>query len=620
MEYTPFAEYKGTELSNEIIEKYFVEPRYIAKMYNNGVAFIVGQRGTGKTTMLKHLCTTYNSIDGKAKNKLGIYYRFDVNRTHSFSGSDLSDEEWEKLFAHSFSIEICKEIVELLIQLKPEWQLSRQKSICQKIRNLFFDESDILVSDLETLYQYLEDIDYITKKYKRNPHRAPLPMISECEKTFETFCRLISEDDCFKGVCVHFLFDEYENMLDYQKKYINSCIKNASYYHTYKICVRPYGIQTYNTSKSTEILREADDFKTLDYIKDIIGDSDDVAIFMKQACKRRLEEYYTKNNIQFTTEDLDIVRYFPESQSDDELFHKLSNNSDYLKKIEKEVSRAFLDNDLKYKFKWDLMQMKLFLAIIQKRSINIESVISSFELKDSTYKNWVNNYKKSILFLCYSEQNIPYEMSGFDDVIKIAGDVVRYVLEICDYCFLCTTPTQRGTFSKISSKMQTEATYKVSSRRFEQIATIPYYGQEIKQMILIIGTIFNMYHKDTQLRKFEPNHFSIERKTSKKYQKSEIHKAIELCIIYGILVPERSTKIINKSDIPIDDEDYCFHPILTPHFQISWRKKQKCRFSLSEINDFLFTDDANVSQVIRDYMKKAKMELETDPQISLFDL
>ena len=587
-------------------------------MYNNGVAFIVGQRGTGKTTMLRHLCTSYNACDGKIKTKLGIYYRFDVNRMHSFYGSDIGEEEWSNLFAHSFSTDICKKIIEVLVQLKPEYKLVEEKRICQEIRNLYFDENDIIVEDLSTLYKYLEYIEHITKKYIRNPHRAQHPMISECEKTFETFCRLIGEDSGFKGLCIHLLFDEYENLLDYQKRFINACIKNASCFHTYKVCVRPHGIQTYTALNSSEILREADDFKTIDYISDIIGDAEDVSLFMKQACKRRLKEYYTKNNIQYTEDDLDILKYFPKDMSDEELFLKLSNNTEYIKKTQEEVSQVFLENNNQFTYQWDLMQMKLFLAIMQKRGFNFISAIKSIESKDSVYKNWVNNYKKSILFLCFSEQKIPYEMSGFEDVIRIAGNVVRYVLEICDYCFLSTTPTERGTFSKVNSKMQTEATYKVSSRRFEQISTIPYYGQEIKQMILIIGTIFNLYHKDSQLRKFEPNHFSIERKTTQEYFISSLHKAIELCIIYGVLVPERSTKIIKMYDIPVEDEDYCFHPILTPHFQISWRKKQKCRFSLNEINDFLFSDPENVSEVIKNYMKKAKMNIAYDPQLSLF--
>lgn len=64
---TPFAEYKATELSLEQLQEYFVEPRYISRMYSNNVSFIIGQRGTGKTTLLKHLCSSYNRNDGEKR-------------------------------------------------------------------------------------------------------------------------------------------------------------------------------------------------------------------------------------------------------------------------------------------------------------------------------------------------------------------------------------------------------------------------------------------------------------------------------------------------------------------------------------------------------------------------
>ena len=172
---TPFAEYKATELSLEQLQEYFVEPRYISRMYSNNVSFIIGQRGTGKTTLLKHLCSSYNRNDGEKKNRLGIYYRFDVNKMHSFSGEALNQEEWAALFAHCFSTEICLSLTNLLIDLKDTYPLSHEARICHRIRNLFFEDSPIEVLTLENLREYLENVDYISKRYKRNPLRAPAP-------------------------------------------------------------------------------------------------------------------------------------------------------------------------------------------------------------------------------------------------------------------------------------------------------------------------------------------------------------------------------------------------------------------------------------------------------------
>ena len=621
---TPFAEYKATELSHEQLEGYFVEPKYISKLYPNNVSFIIGQRGTGKTTLLKHLSASYNQDCATYKKRIGVYYRFDVNKMHSFSGAALSNEEWSTLFAHCFSTEMCIHITEVLISIKRNLPLDSEKEICKRIRRLFYEDSSITVSDLESLKEYLEHVDFVSKKYKRNPLRADKPMISECEKAFEEYCSLISKDKNYNGVCIHFLFDEYENMLDYQKEFINSCAKNASCDHTYKICVRPYGMTDMRTRKETEILSEADDFKTLDYITDIIGDTNDVEEFMRKACARRLEKYYKEQNTKYCREDLDIDRYFSKAKSDDELFDILSKHTNYMNDVRTKVTEIFHLNNTSYSETWDLLQMKLFLVLSQKRKFDFFSTVKSINLQDKKYGNYLNNYKKAILFLCFNELGIDYERSGFIDIINIAGNVVRYVLEICDYCFLCTDISPDGKYVQVSEKMQTTAMYKVSQRRFQQISTVPQYGQEIKQMVLVMGQIFYMYHKDPQIKRFETNHFSIDRRNSigEKYGASEIKKALQYGVTSGVFEIVRSTKNRGESDIPIEDEEFRLHPIFTPYFRISWRRKQKCLFTMEELNTFLFGNDECITQILGKYYKETrdKTSREEGEQLSLMDI
>lgn len=620
---TPFSEYKGTELPQDRLYSYFVEPKYLYRMFTNNVAFIIGQRGTGKTTMLRYLCERYNGDIHNSKH-LGIYYRFDTNKMHSFSGPVLSENEWSQLFAHCFSIEICQELTKLMIKLKEKNTFSSEAKICRRVARLFLEDTDSFPCSFEDLAEYLDDCEIKAKRYKRNPLRVSAPLYGDCEKTFEEFCKLISQESFLSGACVHFLFDEYENMLDYQKCFINSCAKNASYCHTYKICVRPGGNDKMNTLVSSEILREADDFKTLDYIDDIIGDEGDVEEFMHLACRKRLESYYNEKGTSYAASDLDIETYFPQAKSDDELFAMLEKNSEYCNRIREKVTSLFNGYGYDYALQWGLLQMKLFLALSQKRGFAFEETLKAFEVKNRKYNNWLNNYRKTILYQCYSEQNDKYCLSGFKDIINIAGNVVRYVLEICDYCFLCTSYSPDGKYLMVDERVQTLATNKVSERRFKQISTIPDYGQEIKQMVLAIGTIFNMYHRDQRLKRFETNHFSIipRSENEAKYVESRINKAMQMAIIYGVFEVSKSNKITGINDVPVEDEDFHLHPILTPYFQISWRKKQKCRFTVDQIHTFLFGSDERVSKMLTEYFGEVNIEDDTqgNRQISFLEL
>jgi energy-coupling factor transporter ATP-binding protein EcfA2 len=623
---SPFSEYKATELTDERIGKYFVEPQYIAKMYTSDVTFIIGQRGTGKTTMLKYLCTLYNGEDTGVSERLGIYYRFDINKMHSFSGSVISKEQWALLFAHCFSTEVCLELTRVLIKLKNDRPLKNEREICSRIRTFFYDDYEMSVSNLDDLQTFLEFVEYNAKRYKRNPLRVSEPMYSECEKAFEEFCYQIANDESYSDICIHFLFDEYENMLDYQKEYINTCIKNANCHHTFKVCVRPGGNNDMRTLSDTEILRQADDFKTYDYISDILGSASDVRMFMQNACKKRLEQYYKEKSMPYTDDDLDIERYFAAPKDDEIRFSRIEKRLKYLESVKKNVISLFEYNGVAYGENWTLMQMRLFLVLSMKRNFNFKSALSSFHTNSKQYTNWLNNYKRAVLWLCYSESNLDYEMSGFDDIVSISGNVVRYVLEICDYCFLSVDRDEKKRFNNVTERVQTKASYEISKRRFDQISTIPVYGQEIKQMVLVIGTIFAMYHRDSRLQRFEPNHFSIERKTRSelKYAGSRVERAINLGITYGVFESERATKSRGDADVPIEDEDIILHPILTPYFQVSWRRKQKCRFTLDEINDFLFGNDERISKLLKAYEERTYADLSTgrqsaDEQISFYD-
>ena len=144
-------------------------------------------------------------------------------------------------------------------------------------------------------------------------------------------------------------------------------------------------------------------------------------------------------------------------------------------------------------------------------------------------------------------------------------------------------------------------------------------------MVLVVGTIFNMYHRDQQLKRFEPNHFSIDPpKGDDSGHAVAIRKAMTMGETYGVFKIARSTKNRSDADVPIEDEEYHLHPILTPYFQISWRKKQKCRFSLEEVYSFLFWSDDRVSKILNDYLNKITTFRESSPdegeQISFIDL
>lgn len=92
----------------------FVTPTYLGKLEVMRPCFLVGGRGTGKTTALQSL--RYDSMleriedDGQTfadQEYLGVLVRMNKNRVRAFIGSGLSEEIWSKFFAHYFNLLAC---------------------------------------------------------------------------------------------------------------------------------------------------------------------------------------------------------------------------------------------------------------------------------------------------------------------------------------------------------------------------------------------------------------------------------------------------------------------------------------------------------------------------------
>lgn len=623
---SPFVDYKATELSIDKIISYFVKPKHINKLYKNNAAFITGQRGTGKTTILKYLANKYNQFSNEdKKDRLGVYFRFEINRMLSFSGDFLNEKQWQDLFAHTFSIILCSEITSILIDQKKYYEFKNESFICKKIKRHFFNYESSNINTFEFLLDFLQKQESLAAFYKRNPLKSEMPIICDYGVVFEDYCKLISEEEAFKNACIHFMFDESENLLEYQQKIINTFVKNSSNYHTYKICVRPQGIKTFRTLSSSEYIRGSDDFQEIDFNNDIIGNDSDTRAFIKEMCSKRLYEYYNNNNIKHQNNDLDIEQYL-EVINDNQIFDYISKKPNYMIPLQNNVklllqSLHSLEGIEHSVQEFDLFDLRLLLVLSVKKGFDLKKALHSIQTKDKKYSNWVHNYKRAVLFLCCHESRSAYLYGGLDDIITISGKVVRYVLEICDSVFPFMSKNN-CIFGKIDSKAQTKAFKKVSELRFQQIITIPDVGHEIKQLILGCGKVFAIHHYDKRLAKFEPNHFSLHQHSDllSPNDFERVKRTLKVAIKWGVFLVDKTTKEKDKYESTDEDTDYFIHPIFTPYFKISTRRKQKCIFSYDEIYYFLFGDTKKMNEVLNDYRNNINSKDYDNNQIIMFEV
>lgn len=599
----PFTDFKTTEMPIEKIQKLFVSPRNIEKIYSPNASFITGQRGSGKTMFMRYVESNFkiNSKD-KSVEYICVYLRFDrlIYGSKCFLSDDLS------IFFHHVIITLLKRLVN---------QLSCLYSNYDKKFKYFPDFSRIVCEtffDYETRCQSFEElISFLEKKrletmfYVRNYRKVQMPTICDYSECFSRIVEQLHKEDWLHNVTILFLLDEYENIVQEQRRAINGLIKSASYGYTFKVFHRPIKLDT-QVLDSDEHLMVQHDIMKEDFYEDYIGGDKYYSSFMRELLAKRIAQYYSENGVEFGDDDLNIEQYLSVMSTDDE-FNEFTQKRNCITRIQKKIEEIIPSNNeivrnLLREFSCDVFNLRLLQSILEKKTAKCKSVeekeekvnrvLYDFATKTTNYKGWVANYKRAVLYLlCFENQSVK-RIAGWDQILKISNGIARHVINILYYTFENKLINTNEKIECFTIEEQTKAIAKVAEQLYRDIIKVPVLGKAEIRMIQYYGSVFQLCHKDSTLKKWEVNHFVINkdsacRITNERDEKVdvavEVDKILDAAITWGHLIQRKVTKQKNKKELAEDLSAYQFHPLLSVYFGISWRQKQRYETDYSEL-------------------------------------
>lgn len=619
---TPFSEYREEQMRSKVnIFDYFVTPSFFDQFYDTKPLLIYGSRGSGKTTLFKALALSdTHDVDSYLKNNnyIGIYYRVDLNIMSSFYGGEVVQSQWEKLFSYYFVSSLCYELIRQMVKLHDKIRFSNEQAIAQKYGRLFSGKNSL--RSLDELKGLISNELYVIRDYINNCVSQSFPHIGD----YVTIVRDLPKDLLksvhdydFPNKTIFYLIDEFEGLNDWQQRAILSLIKYSDDNHTFKICMRPDGLKTSETVGG-EFISETDDIKSIDLNDKILNGKDGFYQYALDVCKKRIELFYANNNLTLP-ENFDFEGLFETLNFEDEINLLLKDQG---KKIEEEISDffekiAYNASDLKERCQNDYLEFLLLRLLYRKkkRTESLDSIWTRFRNKDKSYTNYLHNYKDALLYQEYFSYHRSKIYSGFRDVVFISGGTLRYLLEICNEIFETAIANKDFSYENpksktISYRIQTEAIEEISNKRLKQISAIPEIGLNIRTFIYALGKIFAAYHREERISKIEPNHFSMKSNSGKIEENITIF--LKECVMRGVLIKAKNNKTKNVDYIGADEYIYVLHPIYTPSFNISWRRKQKVEFSVDEINTLIGNNTGAIRKILKTYMKKTKTSLEED--------
>ena len=563
-----FGDYRA-DWSNDVFTSLFIAPPYFAKLQTNRPCFLIGGRGTGKTTVLRSLrfdtAAARVPADPSAPDQpfYGTYIRINKNRVRAFQGPELTDDAWRRTFAHYFNILVCSELCSLHAWLLERTEVSADADLSLVCRAFSVATTTAPSALLGALAILLTDLEV----YVNNPASGAMPTLSMAEAPVRHYVESLAKADLLQERSVFCCLDEYENLLDYQQSVVNTYIKHSEPPISYKVGVRRYGLRSRATIDKTDLLASPADYAEVDI------SNEGFELFAKEVVARRLR-HAKEGGIAVPTE---VDEFLPAMTfADEALALGCARVADDVIKELAEIAPPTL-------VAWLKTQPKSHTYFLRYWSEGTADALLDLALdwkeNGPTWDTRLNNHGYASLFWLSKGRKgarIRKYYAGAATLLALASGNIRYFLELIDEA-ITQEFEEAGVVPEVvtlNPRSQTDAARLVGKRRLDQLEGLTERGREIKRMVLAIGKVFFEFARDPRGRTPEQNAFILS-------GSSEDREAVTRILHEGVsyLAFEVAPRTKATTEAEMRDDEYRLHPIFCAFFEFSHRRKRRVTFA-----------------------------------------
>ena len=608
-----FSGYRAEWLGKEVFEL-FTEPGYFPQLTTSHPCFLIGGRGTGKTTALR--CLSYLGQEvlqagtGKEPENwpyFGMYYRVNTNHVRAFSGPELSDARWIQLFAHYINLEFCELVLHFL-----DWYGSHHR------------EAPLLGSEaigaIGATFSFdgIESASQLTKQLKltRLRYEATINNIADAEKMPTLSMQAAPIDEILREVKLlpqfaektfFFLVDEYENLDNQQQRVFNTLIKHCGSLYSFKVGVKELGFRERSTLNALEQLVHPADYKMINIADELGGRFPE---FASRVCKLRLERVLGTGINVPSPQSL-----FPELSVEEESIEL--GILDIIPSIQKELNiNGAIDHDF---IRWieQMHPLELYTAACRSEveGLTINEKLSSAWNDLAKWHEQYDNHKSAYLYsIRRNKRGIRKYFAGWHVFCLLAAGNIRYLLELVDQALTNQLDENGEIFGPVSAKLQTEAAQTTGQKNLRELEGLSLGGAKLTRLLLGLGRIFQIMAEDPIGHTAEVNQFHLSADFADSILREQVTSLVAEGIMHLALLRYAGSKLQDQSDIR--QFDYSIHPIFAPFFGFSHRRKRKIELSDKQIWDLIDSPTESIRTILR--QQKRPVDNILPEQLALF--
>ena len=609
-----FSGYRAEWIKEEIFAL-FTEPSYFPQLTTSHPCFLVGGRGTGKTTALR--CLSYqgqsqlkgeSARDEVAWSYFGLYHRINTNRVRAFVGPELPETAWTRVFGHYINLEFCE-----LLSTFLAWYASTYPSSPEiGVNGLQRVATSLHLTACTTLDEFRHELSLSKLQFEAGINnvadRSRMPELSLQGAPIDAFLEEIRRLPQFSGKAFFFLIDEYENLVSYQQRVLNTLIKHCGEHYSFKVGIRELGFRERSTLNQMEQLTHPADYKRIDITREL---EERFHEFAAQVCARRLTQVPGVSQ-----ESADVKMILPELTPEEEA-RRLG--------VEDVVSSAvseFSDDDVREHevSEWLRGTNALEKYVLMSRAVAERKTLSE-KLREilANPVSWnaqYGNYMHAYLFaIRRGKRGIRKYFAGWRVYCLLAGGNIRYLLELVDQAFNMHLgegydPLERP----VAADIQTKAAQETGQKNLRELEGLSLHGAKLTRLLLGLGRIFQVMAIEPIGHTPEVNQFYL----AADVRDEEIRKRVDELLSEGImhlaLVRYRGSKLQQESDTR--QFDYTVHPIFSPFFEFSHRKKRKIELDERDVWNLVERPTETIRSIVG--RQNRTIDIDLPEQMSLF--
>jgi hypothetical protein len=551
----------------------FTKPTYFSELLTTRPCLLVGGRGTGKTTVLRGM-----SFEGQAHlnpggysdwDFVGTYWRFDTSVVRAFKGASLDEETWSSVFAHYTNLVLCSLVLDFAYWFNGTSGnplAFDQTLLRQAARLLGLPNGDSLEAVSEGVTEALITLEM----FVNNAAGEPNPRLSLLGRPVTRLVDALRVPGGLDQRPVYFLLDEFENLMDYQQRVLNTLIKHSDARISYKVGMKDTGHRERTTLNPDEQLIDPADYALVD-ISNRLAKRSDFGDFAMEVCAGRLariagglprinellvgltedQEARSLGSDQLIARTRVVLAREGATASELEAFDEMSSQSAVLVGFWAEGHRdeselAVLRDALRDPRRWD---------------------------------DKVNNYGHAALFTIRPRvRGLRKYYAGWDTYVQLAAGNVRYLLSLVREALVKQIESGAHLDEPIDAELQTLAAQEVGSRNLRQLQGLAVEGADLTRLVLSLGRVFGVMASQPHGHTPEVNQFRVLDTSAVE----PAQKLLDAGVMHLALLRYAGDKMAAVSG-EIRDFDYQLHPIFAPFFVYSYRRKRRFNIEAEEL-------------------------------------